>query len=299
MAKTNYIKTYVDFLAKHLQPRRKLRVVFDCSNGTTGAVIKILRNLVSGKLEIFLINEKPDGRFPAHGPDPMAKDALNDLRQAVHGRKADLGAIFDADGDRVFFLDSRGRFVSGDITSALISQRFKGPIVLDVRHGYLAREIIKADDKKVVNSRVGHYFVKKLMTQKKIRFGAEISGHYYFRFRDAVWDSGILGAIEFINAAASLPVDLAIWIDEMPRYYCSGEINFKIDDKMTVLHGLEQNYQKRADKISRLDGLRMEFSDWWFSLRPSNTENLLRLNLEAKTRESFQKNLAKIKSLIH
>src|SRR3989344_3207106 len=183
----DYIKIYVQFLKKFLKPKRKLTVVFDCSNGSTGEILA--RFIKTYKLTNFkLINQRPDGRFPAHGPDPMKPGAMDDLCQTVRKYKADLGVIFDADGDRVFFVDDRGRPVHSDVVAGLLSKNFNGQAILDVRAGYLAREFIVAGlprpgggKKKIVNSRVGHYFIKKLMREKKIPFAAEVSGHYYFQ----------------------------------------------------------------------------------------------------------------------
>ncbi|MDP3901435.1 MAG: hypothetical protein Q8Q37_00455 [bacterium] len=295
----DYTNTYAKFLKKFMQPKKRLRVVFDCSNGTTGIVIKSLSNLVISKLKIDIINSKPDGNFPAHGPNPMAKGSMDDLRKEVKKQKADLGVILDADGDRVFFVDNLGRSVSADAVAALMSGNFSGPVILDARAGYLARRLIRANGQKVVDSRVGHAFIKKLMFTKKVEFAAEMSGHYYFNFKGgAVWDSGILGAIYFINAVSKLKNGLADWLDQLPQYFHSGELNFKIRNKKVAINRIMRYYKKYAVKTSRLDGLRMEFPDWWFIVRPSNTEDLLRLILEAKTKKSFEKNIAKMKMLI-
>lgn len=291
-----FIKLYANFLKKFLKPKRPLKVVFDCSNGTAGLVIGKLSNLVNRGLEFILINDEPDGNFPAHGPNPMLSNALNQLKRAVIKHKADLGVIFDGDGDRVFFTDNRGRFVNPDIVAALISQNYKGPIILDLRSGYLSRELISADKKRIIDSRVGHYFIKKLMREKKSPFAAELSGHYYFRdFFGA--DSGIFAAIQFINAVSGLKTGLVEFIDSLPKYYQSGELNFRVKDKEGLMKKAENIFKKDAKEISRLDGLKMEFPAWWFNLRPSNTENLLRLNMEARKKITFEQKLKELNSL--
>ncbi len=304
----DYLELYINFLKKFLKLERALKVVFDCSNGTTGKVLKELFRVSSVKRQVsrvkpILINDRPDGRFPAHGPDPWRRDAFNDLRTAVRKHKADLGIIFDADGDRVFFLDDRGQPVAPDAVAVLISRSFKGPLILDVRAGYLARELISADGKKIINSRVGHYFIKKLMNKKKIDFAAETSGHYYFKFKEfsAVWDSGILTAIYFMNQISGIRyqgLSLGEWIDGLPKYHRSGEINFRVSDKEKILTKIEQKYKKEAQRLSHLDGLKMEFGAWWFNVRPSQTEDLLRLNLEAKDKKTFLAKLKEFKKLI-
>lgn len=302
----NYINLYAKFLKKFLKPQRPVRAIFDCSNGTTGIILKELFL----KPKIILINDKPDGNFPAHGPNPMIGKAFAELGTAVRKYKADLGVVFDADGDRAFFVDDRGRLVDPDVIAVLISKNFKGPVILDVRGGYLARELIGTGKRKIFDSRVGHTFMKKMMRKRKAAFGGEFSGHYYFNFGGGFYaDSGIFAAIQFINQTGKLKAEgltLSQWIESLPKYHRSGEINFEIKDKERILKKLEDRYKKQAKKISHLDGLKMEFSarggpaagGWWFNLRPSNTENLIRLNLEAKDFKTLNSKLQEIKKLL-
>lgn len=297
----DYLKPYADFLRKKFSLRAPVSAVFDCSNGTAGLVLEKLSK--THKLTNFkLINSTPDGNFPAHGPNPMAKGALNDLKKAVLRNKADFGAIFDADGDRVFFIDDRGREVPADAVLGLLSQAFPGPIVVDVRAGYLAKELIAAGGKKIIESRVGHTFFKKLMSGRKCGFGGEISGHYYFPLaKNKFFDSGIAAAIYFANEVSELKKlggKLSDWLDALPKYYRSGELNFAVAKKETVMKKVEKRFRREATKTSHLDGLKMEFADHWFSLRPSQTENFLRLNLEAKNEKVFKGRLAELKKLL-
>jgi len=303
-----YLDLYAKFLKKFFKPKALIRVVFDCSNGTTGIILK--RLFLKSKLRSILINYNPDGSFPAHGPNPMVPGALRDLQLAVKKYKADLGVIFDADGDRVFFVDERGREIHSDIVAGLLGVAVKEDVILDLRCGYLARELLVKAGKKIIDSRVGAYFIKKLMREKKVEFAGELSAHYYFKdffFADA----GIFAAIQMINQVSLLKIrgrSLAKWIDSLPTYFRSGELNFKVVNKSEAMKRIENFYKKSASKISYLDGVKMEFSDaahaealakaWWFNIRPSNTENLLRLNLEAKDRKVFQSKLDEIKKLI-
>lgn len=330
----NYANLYVNFLKRYLQPKRAMRVVFDCSNGTTGLVIKKLFNIEISdvrpakagfadaknhqflghrmSVEAILINDKPDGNFPAHGPDPTKRNAFSDLRLAVRRYGADLGVIFDADGDRVFFVDNETRPVNADVAAVLIGDCFRGPVVLTELSGYLAQEVIGAK-KKIFYSRVGHYFIKKLMRRREADFGAEASGHYYFAFDEkflggskrkrgkVYFDSGIVAALRMINAVSKMDSSLSKWIDGLPKYFRSGEINFSTAKNVAeLLEKIEKIYRKSAAKVSRLDGLKMEFNPakrgaaWWFNLRPSGTEPLVRLNLEAKDRGTL---LAKTREL--
>ncbi len=315
----DYLKPYADFLRKKFSLRVPMRAVFDCSNGTTGLILKelirelrITNNELWRNSKFIILNSTPDGNFPAHGPNPMVKGALNDLKKAVLRNGADFGAIFDADGDRVFFIDDRGREVPADAVLGLISQAFPGPIVTDIRSGYLAKELIVAGRKKIIESRVGHTFFKRLMRRRKCGFGGEISGHYYSPLADGTFfDSGIAAAVYFANEVSELKMlggKLSEWLDSLPRYFRSGEINFQVDDKEEVMVKVERQFKRSAGKISKLDGLKMEFGnaarsealaeEWWFSLRPSQTENFLRLNLEAKDEKMFRRRLAELKRLI-
>lgn len=323
----NYIKLYVNFLKKYLKPKRRLKVIFDCSNGVTSLVLREFfktHYFITSKL----INSKIDGNFPAHGPNPMLEGAMDDLAATVKKHKADLGVIFDGDGDRAFFVDNKGRPIVADIVIALIGKNYKGPLVIDPRVGYLAREIAAAAGKKVYDSRVGHFFMKRAMAEHKLSFGGELSGHYYFYFslkknnpsevlakegsRGYYADSGIFAAIQFINVVSKLKIDLpphhngktvwcgglASWIDKLPRYYRSGEVNFKVKDKDGMMRKIEKLYKNRVKKISHLDGVKMEFNDFWISVRPSNTEDLLRLNVEAKKKAVFDREFARIKKMM-
>ncbi len=294
----NYIKPYVDFLKKFIKPARPLRVVADCSDGTAGLVLKKL--FAASRVRAKLVNARPDGRFPAHGPNPMAEGVLAGLKKTIISAKADLGVIFDADADRVFFVDDAGKEVPPDAAAALISKNFKGPVILDVRAGYLARELLAAPKKKIIETRVGHYFIKKLMVRHNVGFAAETSGHYYFAFPGgAYFDSAILAAIYMINAIAGLKEKrLSRWLAGLSCYYRSGELNYEVEDKVKAMTAVEEKYKKEARKISKLDGLKMEFEKWWFVLRPSNTENLLRLNLEAKSEKILKQMLRGISGLI-
>ena len=290
----NYTNLYVNFLKTFLKPKRKLRVVFDCSNGTTGIILKELfrkSKAESGKLKVTIINGKSDGNFPAHGPNPLLKGATRQLEKEVKKQKADLGVIFDADGDRVFFTDNRGRWIDPNESAYILTKLFKPPYVV----GVVSSKRIKAEG--AIISRVGHYFFKKLMREKNASLGLEHSGHYYFK-KFFYCDSGIFAAIQVINFVSGLKTDFASWLDALPKYYRSGEINFEVKDKEKILEKVERLFKKSAKKIIKMDGLTMEFKDYWFNLRPSNTENLIRLNVESADKTILNQVLQNLKKLI-
>jgi len=311
----NYTPIYINFLGKFFELRRPLKAIFDCSNGVAGLVLKkiVSKTPLIHNSKFIILNAKPDGNFPAHGPNPMYDEALSDLRKAIKKYKADFGVIFDGDGDRVFFVDDRGRRLSPDMSALLISKNFEGPILLSSTMGLVIRRRLRKDSKKFMDWKVGHYFMKRKMAKETIDFGAEHSGHFYFgaktRRNKFYFDSGILSAIYFMNSVSKIDSKLSKWIDNLPKIYRSGEINFKVGDKPKAMKKAENFFKKRAKKISHLDGLRMEFAQglpaearrakaWWFSLRPSNTEDVIRLNLEAEDKKIFQNKLSKIKNLI-
>lgn len=324
----NYLKAYTKFLKRFLKVKRRLKVVFDCSNGTTSLVLKELFK-VNTPIQAKLINQKPDPNFPAHGPNPLEAGAESDLKRVVKKEQADLGVIFDADGDRVFFIDDKGREIRHEATALLFLTGLKGTMVLTPLSGFLVREEAKKRGMKIIESRVGHYFIKKLMIKHKAVFAGEISGHFYFR-DNFYSDSGILASIKMMNEVSSFParsgsafggksknLKVSDWVDTLPKYYRIPETNFKIADKDKAIKKVELYFRKSASRISKLDGLKMEFGlstgastelsrkssgqakAWWFNLRPSNTEDLLRLNLEAKDRKVFNQNLKVLKNLIN
>src|SRR3989344_6249422 len=277
----DYTKLYASFLLKNFKVEKPISVVFDCSNGATGPV---LNNLFSSSLNIRakIINSKPDGNFPAHGPNPFKSGALNQLKKEVLKNKADLGIIFDGDGDRVIFVDDKAREVAPDLAALALALNFKGPVLLTPLSGFLMREKMEKAGRKIFESRVGHTFIKKTMREKEITFAAEVSGHYYFKnfFYN---DSGIFAAIKILNFISGLKSSGASFsarIDSYPKYFKIPETNFPVKNKKAAITELEKFFKNQARKISHLDGVKMEFEGqdgaWWFSARESNTEDLLR-----------------------
>lgn len=289
-----FIDIYVGFLKKFLQPQKPLKVVFDSSNGTTGPVLEKLK---IKDLRFKIINGKPDGNFPAHGPNPMLKGATGQLEAAVKKHEADLGVIFDADGDRVFVCDNLGRLIHPDIIACLLVHYLKPKkIVINTPTGWLVRNL-KQQGIKIYETPVGYYYVSRAMRKTGATFAAEHSAHYFFKnffYRDA----GILTAIFIINAVSALPYRLSDFVDLIPQSYRSWEINFIVKNKERLLKAIEKKYKKEAKKISRSDGLRIDFNKWWLSVRPSQNEPLLRLNIEAETEELLRQKLRALKDII-
>jgi len=284
-----YLSAYINFLTKNLKPVRPLKIILDCSNGAVGPIAhKVFKN--KKFLNFKIINSAPNGNFPAHGPDPLKKDAFKKLKTVVLKEKADLGVIFDADGDRAFLSDNRGRKTNPDAIARLLIWHLKPKkVVVDARTGWLVHQFKIENLKfKIFPSKVGRYFVQKLMKENNADFGAERSGHYYFK-KFYFFDSGIFAATQAINAVSKLPYSLADFVDLLPQYY-SSETNFKLNakyDYSAILRKIEDRYKNFAVATSRLDGLKMEIKKpsggFWFNIRLSNTEPVIRLTIEAQS----------------
>jgi phosphomannomutase len=284
----NYLDRYTDFLVKHLHIEEPIKAVFDCSNGTAGMVLEKIINKTDN-LDTRLINENPDGTFPAHNPSPLAEGALDDLKKETTKESADVGVIFDPDVDRVFFVDEKGERVDPREVLALIAPLFKPPYIVNVALGKTPMNWI-APNLDIIETRTGHYFIKQIMRENEVELGVEHSGHYYFKeFFFA--DSGMFAALVVLSAVSKLKkegVTLSGWRKALPEIYQSGELNFKIKDKENVLKNVAEHFQKKAE-IKKIDGITIEGELYWANLRVSNTEPLLRLNIAARSNEELGK----------
>ena len=278
----NYLDHYTDFLIKHLHIEVPIKAVFDCSNGTAGMVLEKIISKTSG-LDAHLINETPDGTFPAHNPSPMAKGSLDDLMEETAKTVADVGAIFDPDVDRVFFVDEKGERVDPMEILVLIAPHFNPPYIVNVALGEVPLSWI-ASDMDITETRTGHYFIKKAMREKDIELGVEHSGHYYFKdFFFA--DSGMLAALVALNAVSKLKIKgttFSEWRKTIPVIYREGELNFSVKDRDIALRKVKNHFQRKAD-IKEIDGVTVISENAWANVRASNTEPLLRVNLAAKS----------------
>ncbi len=298
----NYSQLYVTFLKKFLRVKRPLKIVCDASNGTAGLILKQLFKDYP-TLQVEILNSVPDGHFPAHSPNPLDLEATTQLQQRVRKIGADLGIIFDADGDRVFFVDNQGERIDSNEIGFILMRMFRPPYVIGAVSSWRLTErktpdrTGKNEKQKMYVSRVGHYFFKTLMRKQRANLGIEHSGHYYFK-KFFYCDSGIFAAIQVINFVSGLDTNVGGWLNQLPRYYRSGEMNFTVSDTKTLVQKVEQRYQAEAKKILHIDGVTLEFADWWCNLRPSNTENLLRLNIEARSESLLQTRLQELKKLL-
>lgn len=287
----NVLKGYIAFNLKEFDFKKikPLKIAVDTANGVAGILVRDIFKRT--KCKVFHIFSKLDGRFPNHSPDPLTKKNLKSLISTVKEKKADLGVAFDGDGDRVIFVDEKGKFIPGDMITALISQLIlrEEPgkkIIYDVRSSNIIPETIKKNGGIPIICRIGHSFIKEKMRKDNVFFAGEVSGHYYYQ-NHYFCEAPLVVLFKTLKEMTLKKEKLSELIKPFKVYFHSGEINFKIKNKEEILKKLEKKF--KSGTISKIDGLRIDFKDWWFNVRPSNTEPLLRLVLEAKTKEILEK----------
>lgn len=287
LTKKNVLMEYLKFQEKFFPKEnfQKLKIVVDTSNSVPGILIDPFKKIF--QVKIFHLFPKIDGNFPNHEPDPSIEKNLIFLKKEVKKRKAHLGVIFDGDGDRIVFIDDRGKKIPGDLILAILAKSIlkekpKEKILYDVRCSNIVKEKIEEFGGIPVISRIGHSFIKQKMIKEKILFGGEFSGHYYHRdhYFSEVPLFVFLKILEIISLEKK-PISKII--KGFQKYFHTGEINLKIPDPELVIEKLEKKYKR--GKILKIDGLRVDFRDWWFLVRPSKTEPVLRLIVEAKTKK--------------
>ncbi len=285
---------YLAHLAKFRSDLSSLKAVIDCSNGMVGL---FLPDVLSGSgLRYSLMFEKPDGRFPNHAPNPLVESNLAALKDRVRQEKADLGICFDGDADRVMFVDENGKFISPDLLIGVLGTHYfslhperragSSPVMTyDVRSSRGVVEFLSALGAKPTICKVGHSFAKKLLRDTDGIAGGELAGHYYFR-ENFYCDSGMIAALIIMEVLAAARVPFSRAVAEIGRYCFSGEINFEVPNGPEILARVRGDYS--TGQLTDLDGIRIDFPDWWFNLRVSNTEPLLRLVVEARTRDAME-----------
>jgi len=262
----------------------KLKVVIDASNGMAGTMVPEVFASVKG-LSITKINfDNSSGEF-VHEPNPLVEANLEELKRVVVEKKADLGFCFDGDADRCIVVDEKGRTIGCDLLTAWLSKRFlrEHPgtsIVYDLRSSKALAEVVLEHGGVPVKGRVGHVFMKQMLRESGGAFGGELSGHFYFRDNFCA-DSGAIACAAVVSEMLAEKSPLSKRIDGIRRYAQSGEINFETEDKAAAIEALKAAYPKA--KTETIDGLTLDCGDWWCNVRASNTEPLLRLNLESKS----------------
>ena len=277
---------------------RPMKVVADTANGMGGLIVPRVFDKLPIELDVLF--PELDGTFPNHPADPIQPANQTDLRKRVAELGADVGLAFDGDADRVFLVDEQGRGLSGSTTTALLAVGIlaKHPgskIIHNLICSKAVPEVIREHGGEPIRTRVGHSFIKQVMVETGAIFGGEHSAHYYFRDNYRA-DSGIIASMFVLEQMSLLGKPLSEIRVPFERYADSGEINTEVPDAHATIERVAAQYQ--GAQQDRLDGLTVDFGEWWFNLRPSNTEPLLRLNLEAATRDECDTHVAEVLALI-
>ncbi len=297
--------SFVDKVLSFVYPGaiRPLRVVIDAANGMAGVMLPPVLERMP-QLDVVRCHFEPDGTFPNHEPNPLLPENRKFIVAKVTEEAADLGVAYDGDADRCFFVDDSGEFVPGDFATALIAEAIleKAPgekVIYDVRASWAVPETIERAGGIPLINRVGHAFIKQRMREEGAVFAGEVSAHYYFReFSQA--DTGVvpfLVMLELLSRSESKLAELLRPFRE--RFFLTGEINTPVADVPLTLQALKERYTQQGARVSHLDGISFEFDDWHFNVRPSNTEPLLRLNLEALSKELMEEKRDEVLGIIH
>jgi len=293
---SDYVFQFID-----LSVNNKKKVVFDFGNGMGIAEKLILEKMKKvGLIEPIYLYDEYDGNFPHHEANPLKTETLADLQEKVLATGADLGVAFDGDADRVGFVDEKGQIIPMDYPIAFLAEEVleKNPgslILIDLRSSNAVSEYIQNLGGKTHNCRVGHSLIKKQMREEGAIFAGELSGHYFFSENHKA-EMAMLAVIKIINLLNQKKKTLSELTTVLKKYFHSGEINSEVKDKQAVFSLLKEKY--KTGKLNELDGVRIDFEDWWFNVRASNTEPKIRLNLEAKTKELMEEKTVEILKII-
>ena len=296
-------KAYLDFLLKFRQDWSSLKIAMDVSNGMACLYVK----------EIFgdapsYIYDTMDGRFPNHEPNPLVPENVDALKELVLRTGADVGVIYDGDADRVMFVDENGRFISPDLMIAVLGHWFleekgeKGIVLQDIRSSKAVGEYLRPMGAEMETWKVGRAFAARKLREIGGVYGGELAGHYYFR--DFFYsDSGLLASILILNVIAGMKskgISLSGLISRIEKYQNSGEINFRIEDKRGAMDAVRDYFMgsEKATAYMDFDGYRVEFPDWWFNIRPSNTEPYLRFICEASSKELLDSKVSAVRRIL-
>jgi len=286
------LEEYVDHLLTlvDIKDIRPLKVIIDAGNGMAGHTAPAIFARLN--CEVIPMYFELDGSFPNHEANPLDETTLTDLKKAIKDHNADLGLAFDGDADRCFLVDERGVAVNPSALTALIAHRelIKHPgssVIYNLISSRTVKEVIDENGGVGLRSRVGHSYIKTMMAESGAIFGGEHSGHFYFK---DFWraDSGALAALHAIAALGESSSTMSTLLAPYDRYVTSGEINSKVSDTQVATQKVQDSYSKQQVTIDHLDGLTVNADTWWFNLRPSNTEPLLRLNVEASTQAQME-----------
>lgn len=303
--KINYIDVkdeYVAFLNQFKGDMSNLNIAVDCSNGMSTLFVRKF-------FDAHYINDVADGNFPAHEPNPLEPNNQVQIKELVKKEHCDIGLLFDGDADRITFIDEKGNFISPDLIIAMLGHYFieekhnSGIVLQDIRSSRAIQEYLSQFEAKVTTWRVGRAYAALKLRELDGCFGGELAGHYYFR--DFYYsDSGMLAAIIVLRLAARFKAQgltLSQVIASISQYHNSGEINFKLNRKQEAMDAVRDYYMAQQKPVSffDFDGYRLDYNDWWFNIRPSNTEPYLRFLCEAKSESKLHEVVNRVTSIVN
>ncbi|HML73269.1 MAG TPA: phosphomannomutase/phosphoglucomutase [Anaerohalosphaeraceae bacterium] len=289
---------YKKHVLKFIEPGlKKLKMVVDASNGMAGKMVPAIFGDLP--IEIIPINFEHNGIFK-HDPNPLVEANQAEAKALVKSKGADFGACFDGDADRLMLIDEKGNTIPCDIMTALMVPYFlkKNPgsaVVYDLRSSLVVQEEILKNGGTPRRERVGHAFMKKTLRDSHACFGGELSGHFYYR-DNYFADSGMITLVHMLNIISQSGKPLSEMIAPLKRYFSSGEVNFHVENKDAMMKELARKYSQ--GQVDDLDGVTVQYKDWWFNVRPSNTEPLLRLNVEAKNADLLKDKFDELKGML-
>jgi phosphomannomutase len=297
--KKSLLDKYVAHVRQFKGKLKKLKVVIDAGNGVQGLIVpNIFARL---PVKIIPLAFECDGGFPSRNPNPLKENALVALCKAVKDNKAHLGVAFDGDGDRVVFVDEKGCAARPDHILVLLAQHAlkqhpHAKVLYDVRSSRIVKEAVTKLGGVAILTRTGHAYITHIMQEEQALLAGEQSGHYYFR-DNACADNGDIAALMLLNLLSEEKKPLSKLLAPLDKYFNSGELNFAVADKQQRMKEVEDDYKDKG-RAHHLDGLTVEFPDWWFNLRPSTTEDVLKLNVEASSKAQLAKKVAELKRLL-
>ncbi|MCD6429306.1 phosphomannomutase/phosphoglucomutase [bacterium] len=296
---------YLHFLEENteLKDFSQIRIAVDFANGCVGPFFEKLAEEFN--LNYFGLFQEPDGSFPNHEANPIKEENLKFLIDVIKTKKFDLGVAFDGDGDRLVILDENGKIVRADFVLALFVKYYLRKIknlthesfsvVCDARASRGVRDILQEEGVALIKSRVGYPFIKALMRENNSLLGGELSGHFFWK-ESCYSESSFLTLLRLLEVLYFEKKPISQLVEPMQKYFSSKEINFEVDNKEEIIKKIEEKYSD--GEISKIDGLTVEYKDWWFNIRPSNTEPVLRLTVEAKTKELLDKKIRELTEII-
>ena len=300
--KKDYKKEYLDtiFSLIDLDKIKPLKVVVDTANAMGALMIDAVFEKLACEVE-YLYKEL-DGSYPNHEANPLKEETLKDLQDKVKESGADLGVAFDGDADRIGFVDDQGNAVPGDIMTAILAPEIlkthpRDKVIYDLRSSWAVKEQIEKAKGLPIMFKVGRTLIIREMADEGAAFAGELSSHFYYKDFYNI-ESADLTLLYMLQLLSENGRKLSEIVKDVDKYFRSGEINFEVKDKDAVIEMLKEKYSQGAKDVSELDGIRIEFDDWWFNVRKSNTDPVIRLNLEAKSEEMMKEKTEEISNLI-